>query len=122
MMSLFYMGGTFFMSILTLILLSIVVVSILNALRIRLSKEVSDFQLNSIKSMGLFAMVFGMLGQLIAIFSAFEYIEEAGGISQAILAGGLKVSSITTIYGIIIFLISYLIWLAESAWYNSLHD
>jgi len=36
-----------------------------------------------------------------------------GGVSQAMLAGGLKVSSITSIYGLIIYIVSILIQIVK---------
>ena len=53
-----------------------------------------------------------ILGQIIGLYAAFEAIEAAADISPAMLAGGLKVSLITTIYGLLIFVISLLIRLA----------
>ena len=64
-----------------------------------------------IKSIGLFAMVIGILGQLIGLFEAFQAIEQMGGVTPEMLAGGIKVSMITTLYGITIYVISFLIWL-----------
>ncbi len=63
-----------------------------------------------IKTTGILALVTGILGQLVGLFAAFTAIEMAKDVSPSILAGGLKVSLITTIYGMIIFLISYLLW------------
>lgn len=57
---------------------------------------------------GLLALALGVLGQLIGLFEAFKAIEAMGGVSAAMLAGGLKVSSVTTIYGLIGFVISRL--------------
>jgi biopolymer transport protein ExbB/TolQ len=108
------MGGSLFMGVLTLLFLIILVIAVINAVQIVNKKHLSDRQLDRIKSVGLFTMVFGILGQMIGLFEAFEAIEHAGEISQSLLAGGLRVSSITTIYGILIFLISYLIWFAET--------
>jgi biopolymer transport protein ExbB/TolQ len=51
------------------------------------------------------------MGQLMGLYNAFGAIEKAMDISPPILAGGLKVSMITTIYGALIFLISYLLWI-----------
>lgn len=62
------------------------------------------------RSLGLFAMITGILGQLIGLYQAFSAIEGAGDVSPALVMGGLKVSMITTIYGIIIYLISLFIW------------
>lgn len=68
-------------------------------------------KLKYIKSLGLFAFVSGIMGQLMGLYNAFGAIEQAMDISPQILAGGLKVSMITTIYGALIFLISYLLWI-----------
>ncbi len=68
-----------------------------------------------IKSIGTLALVFGILGQFIGLYSAFATIEKMGAVSPEILAGGLRVSSITTIYGLIIFIICYLLWLISYA-------
>ena len=45
-------------------------------------------------------------------------IEAAMDISPAIMAGGLKVSMITTLYGILINLLSILIWFLLDLWYH----
>ena len=62
-----------------------------------------------LKEFGLAALAFGFLGQFIGLLGAFEAIVAAGGVSQSILAGGLKVSSITSIYGLLIYCISLII-------------
>jgi biopolymer transport protein ExbB/TolQ len=66
------------------------------------------------KSIGLFAMITGILGQLIGFYQAFSAIENAGDISPALVYGGIKVSMITTLYGISIYLISLMIWFSFS--------
>ncbi len=116
MIDLFNMGGSLFMGVLTLLLLVMIVIAVRNALLLLNNNPVTDSQLSMLKSVGLFAMVFGVLGQFLGLYAAFEMIEQMGGISQPMLMGGLKVSSITTIYGLIIYLFSYLIWFGESAW------
>ena len=62
------------------------------------------------KSIGLFAMVMGILFQLIGFYEAFSRLEEVGQAAPNILYGGLKVSMITTIYGVFIYLISWMLW------------
>jgi biopolymer transport protein ExbB/TolQ len=113
MMDLFYMGGPLFMGVLTLIALVMIAWSIMKGKDVFVqneNKELLHHQLSYIKSIGLFALITGILGQLIGLFEAFQSIEQMGGVSPAMLAGGLKVSSITTLYGIFIFLLAYLIW------------
>jgi len=103
------------MSILTILLFIILGMSIFY-LVIILRKDYKDIaetrnRLKYIKSLGLFTFVAGILGQLVGLFSAFSAIERAMEISPPIMAGGLKVSMITTIYGALIFLVSYLCWI-----------
>jgi hypothetical protein len=88
-MEYFMMGGPLFMSILTLLLIGVVYAAL---------QRKAIF-----KEFGLAALAFGFLGQLIGLLGAFEAIEATGGVSQSILAGGLKVSSITSIYGLMIY-------------------
>ena len=115
MTDLFFMGGPLFMGILTLLLLIILAMAVYRALQLKEGKVEHEttfrHNLTRIKSVGLFALVFGILAQLMGLYQAFSAIEQAGDISPALLAGGLKVSTISTIYGIIIFLASYLIWM-----------
>ncbi len=102
------------MGILTLILLAVLVMGVINAIAIfKNNSELNESlhqRLSPIKSIGLFGLVFGILGQLIGLYGAFVQIQAMGSVSPAILAGGIKVSMITTMYGAVIFLIAYLIW------------
>ena len=98
MIDLFMMGGPLFMGILTVVFLLMIVAAVRN------SGE---------KELGLLALAVGFLGQLIGLFGAFEGIEQMGGVSQAMLASGLKVSSITSIYGLLIYIVSLLIQIVK---------
>lgn len=122
MKELFVMGGSLFMGILTILLVIILATSIYFGLSIASGKagEKSNFshRLTYLKSLGLFTMITGILGQLIGLTEAFKAIEAAMDISPAIMAGGLKVSMITTLYGIIINLLSILIWFLLDLWYH----
>ncbi|TNJ41946.1 MotA/TolQ/ExbB proton channel family protein [Tamlana fucoidanivorans] len=99
MLDLFYQGGLLFMTLLTILLIG-VIVSFLKFPK--WTKEV-----------GLLALSTGILGQIIGLYSAFQGIEQMGAVSQQMMAGGLKVSSITTIYGLVIYVISLLLQLAK---------
>ena len=118
----FIMGGTLFMSILTILLVIIAAVSAYYAVIIASgrAKERANFvhQLKYVKSIGLFTLIVGILGQMIGLFMAFTAIEAAQDISPAILAGGLKVSMITTLTGMVIYLISILIWFLLDLWHQ----
>jgi len=100
------------MGILTLIFFGILFLSIRNIFQLSYGKNYEKLRskIGYIKSVGLFAMIVGILGQLMGLFQAFQAIEKMGDVSPALLAGGIKVSMITTLYGIIIYAISLLIW------------
>ncbi len=114
-----WMGGVIFMSVLSLALTTIIATTVLNI--IRLSKdnykpEKQILTIKDIKAIGVFAIVWGIFGQSIGLFSALQAIEAAGDISPAMIYGGLKVSMITTLYGTFIFLFSWLITILMSNW------
>ncbi len=122
----FVMGGTLFMSILTILLVIIVATSIYFAMAIAngKAKEKVNFkqQLKYVKSIGLFTMITGILGQLIGLFSAFSAIEQVGDMSMSIVAGGLKISMITTLTGITFYLFSIIFWFLLELWYQKKYN
>ena len=114
MTQLFEQGGPLFMSILTLLLLVILVISGIKFLALRKgsqSDEQAKKQLDIIKELGLFTLMFGVFAQMISLYQILAAVEGAGEVPAAMLAGGLKLSTITTVYGLLIFLCAYLIWL-----------
>lgn len=123
MKDLFYMGGPLFMGILTALLIVLLAVTVYFATTIASGgasgKENFRHQLTYLKSIGLFIMITGILGQLIGLMEAFKAIERVGDISPPIMVGGLKISMITTLYGILIYLFSILIWFLLDLWHHS---
>jgi hypothetical protein len=113
------MGGALFMTVLSICLTVIIVTTILNSIRIvngnyKPGKQFLTIQ--DIKAIGIFAIIWGIFGQSIGLFSALQAIEAAADISPAMIFGGLKVSFITTLYGIFIFLVAWLITLLMNNW------
>ena len=124
MLHLFYEGGILFMSILTLLLLAALSVSVYYGTLIFKPEPVQlallRHRITYIKTIGLLSLVVGILGQLIGMYVGFSKIQMVGRISQALLFAGIKISLITTIYGLVIFIISYLIWLGLDSRLNKL--
>lgn len=120
--NLFHMGGPLFMGILTILLLIILATTVLFAIYIYGAKAQKDthftHRLKYLKSMGLFTMITGILGQLIGLLMAFGAIERAGDISPQMVYGGLKISFYTTVYGILIYLLSILLWFILDLWHH----
>lgn len=107
------------MGILTIILVAALALGVIHAIRISTGRATDPDQyrqqLAYIKSIGLFALIVGILGQLIGLYQAFDAIQQMGNVSPSMLAGGLKVSMISALYGFVIFIIAYLIWFALGA-------
>jgi hypothetical protein len=104
-----------FMGMLTIILLVVFSIAVVVG-RKAFSKDATDTDVVSqylgyLKAVGLFALVFGVFGQFLDLYGIFDAIERAGDINPQLLYAGLRISSITTIYGIGIFLLAYLFWL-----------
>lgn len=96
-----YEGGAFFMYTL-LIVLFFIVYLIFNTL---LKKVVTEKQISLINSISLFALVFGFLGQIIGMIEVFDAIEFEGRISPDSLGSGVKASSLSPAFGMLVFLV-----------------
>jgi len=114
MKSLYYQGGSLFMGILTILLMILSVWMIYHLIIFLKSKNANtDKALRYIsygRSIGLLTLITGILGQLVGLRAAFDVLETSNVSPQA-LAGGIKVSMIPTLYGIIIYIFSLLLWL-----------
>ena len=64
---------------------------------------------DKLKTYGNLALASGILGSFIGIYSTLGVIQQVGNVSQAILADGFKVSFISLIYGIIVYIVSRLL-------------
>lgn len=102
-----FTGGILFMGILFLLLVAVLITSAFT-FKYKAESAKAEKWLKISQEIALFALVFGILGQLVGLLDAFQAIEQVGEVSQALLAGGLKVSSYTTLYGFFIFLLAKL--------------
>lgn len=117
-------GGIWFMgtlSVLFLAILSIAVVTAVLAMKSPAVHEEKIKRLSSyIRSIALFTLVFGIFGQILGLVDIFDYLANTNSeIAPAILATGIKLTCYTTIYGIIIYLLSILIALGLKIRINS---
>jgi hypothetical protein len=112
MIHIFNAGGPFFMGLLTLILFISVVFAVISFLQKKNGNDLNSKKyIQLTKDTGLLALVIGAFAQLLGLYEAFSAIEQMGTVSQSMLIGGLKVSSITTLYGMLIFILSFLLTL-----------
>lgn len=114
-----WMGGWQFMSVLSISFTIIIAATILNIMRVSkgsYNDQKQVLNIVDIKAIGTFAIVCGIFGQSIGLFSALQAMEAAADISPQMIYGGLKVSFITTLYGMFIFLVSRLIVIVMNNW------
>lgn len=75
-------------------------------------KPVSANWIEAIKQVGGFAAATGTFGTLVGLFLAFNALEQSEQVIPfQVIMGGLKVSLITVLYGLIVFLISMIIYI-----------
>ena len=106
-MDLIITGGPLFMVPLILIGVTALFLAVYFCMNIVKGRYVS---ISWVKHLGVLALGLGALGQSIGLYGAFLAIEEWGGVSPKILLGGIRVSSITTITGLTVFVIAYILW------------
>lgn len=95
-------GGPLFMYT-TLILLLVMVALLIRAF---IKPDTRDKTVRVVGSVSLFVLVWGFLGQMIGLITAFDAIEAAGDISPSMLAGGLKIAILSPLFGMFAFLIA----------------
>ena len=111
MFDLFIEGGWLFMSFITMLAFIMLFFAAKGAATV--FGHNTPYHPNSlyyIRFFGMLSLIAGVLGQIIGLYEAMNAIAQMGEVSQQMLAGGIKVSSITTLYGFIVFLVAHLIW------------
>lgn len=93
-------GGYFFMIPLAALLIAVIVL----AIRGNAVKSANQKTLKILQSLGLFALVWGILGQVLGLIEALDTIEFIDGVTMNIVAGGLKRTFLPTFLGAIVFL------------------
>ncbi|MFC1543679.1 MotA/TolQ/ExbB proton channel family protein [Gemmatimonadota bacterium] len=74
------------------------------------SNEDSDRGLHAILFWGVFCSVLGVYGQLAGIYRALGAIAAATDISPAIIAQGLAMSFLPTLFGLVVMMLAGLAW------------
>lgn len=89
-------------------LLVLLVMCILLLGKAFLSEEQSQKLAKIVSHLSLFALVWGFLGMMMGLISAFDSISISGGTSFEVLAGGLKIGLLSPSFGMLVFLIARL--------------
>ena len=118
MKDLFFKGGPIFMGILTILLIITTAWIIyhfvvgFNSKQVNHEKFIRRIEYG--KSMGLFALLFGICGQMIGLSGMFSAIEGLVEVTPPMIFRAVNVTMICTIYGILIYLFSLVLWFATS--------
>lgn len=108
---LFIVGGWQFMTMVTLLGLAMVYFAIRSYVKVYARNKYDSKGINYIIMFGSLAFIIGLLGQAIGMTAAFDAIEAAGDISPGLVAGGIKVSMIAPLYGLLFFIVSIPLWM-----------
>lgn len=84
--------------------------------RLLIRKNIDKLKAKSLSELilftGSFSVILGILWQIIGLRQMLEVISEIGSISPKIIAGGIIVSMHSTIYGLLLFFLSFVAWFA----------
>ncbi len=98
-------GGPFIMVPLLIILVICVLISVRSLWLIRKKAERSEKNIRLLNSFGLFALVYGVFGQLLGLVEVLDQFSTDVGTSANQLAMGLKFTILSTLLGCFIFLV-----------------
>jgi hypothetical protein len=99
-------GGLFFMVPILILFFVVLFLILKNVIVFKKEKKLSRKHIQLINSIGLMTLVWGVLGQLLGLVDALDKIGMLNEASTAILAIGLKMSALPTIFGCFVFVVS----------------
>ena len=101
----FMEGGPLFMSFILICLLLALIFLAIGFVNVNKDVAKSKKMIGLASDASVLGLVFGFLGSIIGMITAFDAIESMGDISTGMMAGGLKVSFLTTVLGAITFIL-----------------
>lgn len=110
MFDFFFQGGTLFMTFVMLTGLAAIIWSILTLIKFLKVGFVSKRHLDAILFLGSLSLFLGLLGQGLGLSQALSIIQEFPEVSRAAVAGGIRVSMIAPLTGLILSSISGIFW------------
>jgi len=100
-------GGLSYMLPLALMLVLNLIFIVLALISKMANKEISEFNLEFIKQLGLLAFVWGIFSTMVGFYQAFSDLSQmTEALPFPVIMGGLKVALITALFGSIVFIIS----------------
>ena len=113
LINIYIAGGVEYMHPITLLFLfnlGVVIYVILNHVK---KKSIDEKWIETIKHVGGLALAVGTIGTLVGLFFAFDALEASKDVIPfPVIMGGLKVALINILYGLFIFFISMMVYVA----------
>ena len=104
----FMEGGALFMSLILICLLILIYFTIKSILTLKTNKEISKKMLKHISDSGTLGLALGVMGSFIGLITAFDALEATGAAEPSVIAGGLKVALLSTLFGLFTYTVSKL--------------
>ena len=105
LMSFFDEGGPLMMSLILICLILSVIFLIRGFISVNSNQNLSKRMLQLASDASLLGMVLGFFGSILGLTSAFDSVQAMGNAEPSMFAGGLKVSLITSLFGLLTFII-----------------
>ena len=96
------------LTILLLLILSLIARALIVKSQLPVEKQLA--QIVYVKYLGILSLTLGIFGQTVGLYGALLALEKVQ-VAPNIIYSGIRVSSISTIYGLIIFLLAYTAWI-----------
>jgi uncharacterized membrane protein len=90
--------------------LLVIIVGYLKLWKLRKASQPQTVGIFGIWLMGIIAFLLGIFGQIWSMMNTFDTIVQAGDISASIIANGIKNSYHPTLVGLVVLIISLIIW------------
>ena len=104
-MSFFDEGGPLMMSLILICLILSLIFLIRGFISVKANQNLSKRMLQLASDASLLGMVLGFFGSILGLTSAFDSVQAMGNAEPSMFAGGLKVSLITSLFGLLTFII-----------------
>ena len=105
-LNIFMDGGPVMMSLILISLVLSFIFLILGFVNLKKNPIKSKKMLSLVGHSGLLGLVLGFFGSILGLIAGFDAIESVGDISSGVLAGGIKISLLTTLFGSFVFIVS----------------
>ena len=94
------------MSLVLICLLISFYFTVKSVFNIKTNIEISRKMLKHIKDSGSLGLALGVMGSFIGLITAFDVLEATGEANPSIIAGGLKVALLSTLFGLFTYSVS----------------